>query len=279
MKVTGVLERIYAAWKSAMASQDLNTWAKYTAKSRQMAVRNSIVSQKRDWPRALFSLALTPPEIEGLRLAGSEILGDQARLVYDGQVDFRLGDPRTPPAAALVLDFVREEGDWRFYGGRYYNLQTNPALARQLTAGEIAQVSGPQAALTGRAPPMPKPCDVPDYAGQIRVASYGYATTVELGDFHRDTIVGQATNEVVIGGLRRGTNPLRVSTQPLNEVGPEDRSLEISVFAITPHLRTPAVRVFHFQPNNPVGTHFELSVNVGAATLREGNEIELLPGK
>ena len=68
-----------------------------------MMVRNTIVSQKRDWPRALFTLAMTPPETRGLRLVGSQQLGAEARLVYHGRIDFQLDDPRRPPDAVLVL--------------------------------------------------------------------------------------------------------------------------------------------------------------------------------
>jgi hypothetical protein len=156
-------------------------------------------------------------------------------------------------------------------------LQNDPPLAKKLAAGEIDDANGPQERLSGRAPPPPKPCPLPDYAGQIRVASFGYTTTVQLGDFHRDTVSGRATNETVIGGLRRGANPLAVTVEPIDSVKAEDRSLEISIFAITPHYKTPAVRVFRFQPNNPVADRYDLTVNVGAATMREGNEIELIP--
>ena len=65
-----------------------------------MMVRNTIVSQKRDWPRALFTLAMTPPETRGLRLVGSQQLGAEARLVYHGRIDFQLADPRRPPEYA-----------------------------------------------------------------------------------------------------------------------------------------------------------------------------------
>ena len=106
--LTAELERLYASWKTAMSSRDLAAWSRTTARARQMMVRNTIVSQKRDWPRSLFALAMTPPEIRGLRLAGSQLLGAEARLVYHGRIDFQIDDPRRPPDAVLVLDFVQE---------------------------------------------------------------------------------------------------------------------------------------------------------------------------
>ena len=154
------LERTYSAWKSAMTGRDLEGWARHTARARQMAVRNTIVSQKREWPRALFSLAMLPPEVEGLRLAGSETVGGQARLIYNGRVDFRLDDPRTPPDAALVLDFVRESGGWKFYGGRYHGFENDPDLARKVASGDLSDLSGPARALTGDAPPVPAACPI-----------------------------------------------------------------------------------------------------------------------
>jgi hypothetical protein len=273
------LERVYSAWKSAMTGRDLDRWAQHTARSRQMAVRNTIVSQKREWPRSLFSLAMMPPEVEGLRLAGSEFVGDQARLIYHGRVDFRVGDSRTPPDGALVLDFAREPGGWKFFGQRYHNLQNDAELSRKVARGDVSELNGPASALTGRAPPVPAACPMPDYAGQMRITAHGYSVTVKLGGHHGDTVVGRSSNEIIIGGLKRGANPLTVTVQPLNQVGVDEPSLEISVYALTPHLKTPAVRVFHFQPNNPVAERYDLTVNVGAATLRQGNEIDLIPSE
>ena len=273
------LERIYSLWKTAFSTKDLSSWARYTARSRQMAVRNAIVSQKRDWPRALFTLALAPPETTGLRLAGSQAIGDQARLIYYGRVDFRLDDPRTPPENALVLDFAREQGQWKFYGGRYFNFTNDPSLGAQVAQGNFTVLSGPGAELTGHAPPVPKPCPVPAFPGQIRINSIGYHTKIRLGDWHQDTVANRTSNEIVLGGLQKGTTPLRLEVQPIEGVPTDQRSLEVQVYAITEQLKTPAVRVFHFQPNNPVGPTHDLTVSVTPATLRTGNEIDLIPAQ
>lgn len=270
------LRQVYEEWKSAMVTSDLQKWARHTARSRQIAVRNTIVSQKRDWPRALFSLAIVPPEVIALRLAGSEVRGAQARLVYFGRVDFRLD--RTPPPGALVLDFVKEGGHWKYYGGRYYNLESSASLAQQIAAGQIGAIGGPQGPLTGTPPADPPLCPPPDYAGQIRVQSSGYRTAVSLGPHHQDVITDDATNEIIVGGLQRGANRLRLKVQPLEGAGSEP-SLEVSIFALTPHLRTPAVRVFHFQPNNPAAGEYDLTVTVGPSTLQKGNEIQLIPSR
>ncbi len=273
------LERIYANWKTAMLKRDLASWGKLTARSRQMMVRNLIVSQKREWPRSLFALAILPPELQNISLAGTQQLGDQARLVYHGRIDFGIDDPRTPPAAVMVVDFVREAAEWKFFGSRYYNFRDAPAEAAKVERGDLSFLSQPDMALTGRAPAVPKPCPAPDFSGQVRVASFGYTTHLTLGDHHHSTVSGKSNTEVVIGGLRRGINAMTLRVTPLADVKPEDRSLEVSVYAMTPHLRKPASRVFHFQPNNPVAENHSLNVVVGPSTMREGNESELLPGR
>ncbi|MFN0125676.1 MAG: hypothetical protein ACKV19_03195 [Verrucomicrobiales bacterium] len=271
------LERLYASWKSAMASRDLAAWSRTTARARQMMVRNTIVSQKREWPRALFSLAMAPPEIRGLRLVGTQQLGAQARLVYHGRIDFELDDPRRPPDAVLVLDFVSEPAGWRFFASRYFNFRDYPAESAAVARGDLGFLNVPPLALTGEAPPVPRPCPVPDYSAQIRVASFGYTTRVSLGDFHRDVVSGRATTEVVHGGLRRGLTPLVLEVEPLAEVPPEERSLEVVVYALTPTLKTKSSAVLVHQPNNPVAPRQELSVLVGPSTLQQGNEGRLIP--
>jgi hypothetical protein len=273
------LERLYAAWKSAMATRDLAAWSRTTSRARQMMVRNTIVSQKREWPRSLFALAMAPPEIRGLRLAGTQGLGVQARLVYHGRIDFELDDPRRPPDAVLVLDFVNEPGGWRFFTSRYFNFRDYPAESAAVARGDLGFLSVPPLALTGAAPVVPRPCPSPDYAAQIRVASFGYTTRVRLGEFHRDVVSGRATTEVVQGGLRRGVTPLVLEVEPVDEVPAAERSLEVVVHALTPTLRTKASTVFTYQPNNPVAPRHELRVIVGPSTLQQGNEGRLIPGR
>lgn len=275
--LTAELERLYASWKSAMASRDLAAWSRTTARARQMMVRNTIVSQKREWPRALFGLAMAPPEIRGLRLAGTQLLGPQARLVYHGRIDFELDDPRRPPDAVLVLDFVNDPGGWRFFTSRYFNFRDYPAESAAVARGDLGFLSAPLLALTGVAPPVPRPCPVPEYAAQIRVASFGYTTRVKLGGFHQDVVSGRATTEVVQGGLFRGATPLVLEVEPLADVPDADRSLEVVVYALTPTLRTKSSAVFTFQPNNSVAPRHELRVIVGPSTLQKGNEGQLIP--
>jgi len=275
--LTAELERLYASWKTAMATRDLAAWSRTTSRARQMMVRNTIVSQKREWPRALFGLAMAPPEIRGLRLAGSQMLGAQARLVYHGRIDFELDDPRRPPDAVLVLDFVNDAAGWRFFASRYFNFRDYPAESAAVARGDMGFLSVAPLALTGAAPPVPRPCPVPDYAGQIRVASFGYTTRLKLGDYHADTVSGRATTEVVQGGLRRGVTPLVLEVEAIEEVPIADRSLEITVHALTPTLRTEASTVFSYLPNNPVAARHDLQVIVGPSTLQKGNEGQLIP--
>jgi hypothetical protein len=276
--LTAELERLYASWKTAMASRDLAAWSRTTARARQMMVRNTIVSQKREWPRALFGLAMAPPEIRGLRLSGTQMLGAQARLVYHGRIDFELDDPRRPPDAVLVLDFVNEPAGWRFFASRYFNFRDYPVESAAVARGDLSFLNAPTLALTGAAPAVPKPCPTPDYAAQIRVASFGYRTRVRLGDHHSDVVTGRATTEVVQGGLNRGVTPLVLEVEPLPDVSPDERSLEIAVHVLTPTLRTKSSTVFTYQPNNPVAPHHQLNVLVGPSTLQKGNEGRLLPG-
>jgi len=124
---------------------------------------------------------------------------------------------------------------------------------------------------------VPRPCPSPDYAGQIRVASFGYTTRVRLGEYHQDVVVGRATTEVVQGGLRRGVTPLVLEVEPVPGVPPGERSLEVTVHALTPTLRTPSSEVFTYRPNNPAAPRHELNVIVGPSTLHKGNEGQLIP--
>jgi hypothetical protein len=269
------LESLYSAWRIAMAQSDLRGWVRNTARARQISVRNSIVSQKREWPRSLFSLVIVPPEVAALRLAGSEVKGDQARLVYYGTVDFSLQAGTKPPENAFMLDFVKEETGWKFLIGRYYNLENDPELRREVAEGNIQKLYGPEDMLTGTPPPLPLTCPVPDYVGQLEIHSHGYATKVTLGDYHRSTIVSESRTETILGGLKKGATTLQMEIVPLDDVPAADRVFHVRVHAITPQLRTASVCVLEYKPEGaPPATSGHI-INVGPSTLRKGNEIEL----
>ncbi len=272
------LERVYGAWKTSMIQKDIDAWSKHTARARQMQVRNLIVSQKRDWPRALFSLALAPPEIRGLRLAGTREVGNQARLIYFGTIDFHLDDPRTPPENALLIDFARETTGWKYFSSRYLNFTRDPALTASAKSGDFSFLDKPEFALTGTPPAVPKPCPIPFYAGQIQVSSYGYETRVTLGDFHEDAISDNETTNMILGGLQRGNNPLKIDLTPIPGRKPEERSVEIVVFVVISNdTKSPAREVFRWSPPTPVGLHYEVPVPVSAISLADPTKSRLIP--
>ena len=80
------LQRNYSNWKRAMISKDLRAWNAHTSRYRQTVTRNLIVSQKRDWPRSLFTVPIQPPDVELLRLIEARSVGNLGRLVYFGVV-------------------------------------------------------------------------------------------------------------------------------------------------------------------------------------------------
>ena len=263
------LQRNYSNWKRAMISKDLRGWNAHTSRYRQTMTRNLIVSQKRDWPRSLFAVPMQPPEVELLRLIEAKAQGNVGRLVYFGHVDFRVSDER-PPNSIFMLYFLRENGEWKFDRTRYFNLKGNERVEKMSKNGNFDFLKEPDFAMPKEAPKMPALCPSPFYVGHIRIVSKGYRTNAKFNGFHDTVVDDTASTEVIIGGIRRGPNTLKLKVGAASS--PEktiERKFEVSVFVNSSERDRPRIRVFHLDPGGKVQGDYELTVWANAVTMQK----------
>lgn len=261
------LESAYNRWREATVRGDVGAWVEATSPYRHALTRNLIVSQKLEWPHALFEIPVTPPEILRLRLLAARSLGDTALLAYIGPVDFGVVDGDLPENV-LVIQFHRTEGRWRFDRTQFVNLNAHPEMRAEIAKGDLRFLDEPQYALTGTIPKTVPPCRKPDYIGHVRIESIGYRTTVIVNRIHESTITNTLSTDVVIGGLRPQANPIEIRVEPVPIDETTVRKLEIGVFA-THDLKTrPPARVFAYQPDGDIPPVIKTEVWVTPVTLR-----------
>jgi hypothetical protein len=266
------LERAYSGWKQALIAQDLTRWQQNTAAHRQMATRNLIVSQKQEFPHALFAIPMRPPEIATLRFVGVTEKGNTANAVYFGKVDLGLVDPTEVPETLLLLKFVRESTGWKFDTTRVFNLAGAPPSiqATLKNGGQANFLDDPAFAPTGDVPPVPKPCPVPDRIGVLQIASFGYATKAAVNGFDVAMVQDNAEEHLVIGGLKNGDNPMVVETRQLPVPEGAERSLEINAVILTGDQKRPTIEVFSWKPEkHPVPEFQKMTIFVNKITMRE----------
>jgi hypothetical protein len=266
------LERSYNAWKQAIVAADYTGWQQSTAAHRQMATRNLIVSQKQQFPHALFAIPMRPPEVATLRFLGATEKGNTANLAYFGKVDMGLGvDASEIPESLLILKFTRESSGWKFDTTRLFSLASVPDIQATLKSGGRATfLDDPAFAPSGEVPPVPKACPAPDRIGVLQIASFGYSTRASVNGFDVATVQDNAEEHLVIGGLKNGDNPLTVEAKEVPVPEGAERSLEINAIILTGEEKRPTIQVFSWKAEkHPVPEFQKLMIFVNKITMRE----------
>jgi hypothetical protein len=82
------LQNVYLHWRQAMMQKNLANWRAVTARHRQVAIRNRILSERGDFAASLFNLPASPPDIAKLKLLDVKVKGPTANAFFFGPVDF-----------------------------------------------------------------------------------------------------------------------------------------------------------------------------------------------
>lgn len=262
------LEKVYHDWRSALINKDMEAWRRSTALYRQVVTRNLIVSGRQPYPDSIFDIPIQPPEITKLRLLECEVRGATAHLIYFGRIDLGL-DADEIPDNILILNFINENGSWKFDTSRFMNLADAPEVRAGLQNGAADFLDRPEFSPAGVVLPVPAQCREPDYMALLQIQSYGYETKAILNGFDYPPIADNAVQQLVIGGLMRGRNALKVGIKALPVEEGAERLLEINAVIVTGAPNRPQIRVFSWEHKSATPpAEIELPILVTPATLR-----------
>jgi len=246
------LEGLYESWRSALAKKDLAAWEQVTALSRQIQIRNRIVSEKAPFPRAFFDDPIQAPSLGGLVALGCFNRGETATSVYFGKADFGLGvDPSQITDNLLVLAFMKDDGIWKFDKLRIVKIGNDGEILLKIRNQDFSFLKGIEFQPPLSVPPIPQPVNQPDYIAELWITSIGYEVEIIVNGNLSATIINASSKELVIGGVQRGKNSIEIKTKPLTEIkGNGTPKVEVAIYA---QIKKGNIkRVYHYRPEEDI---------------------------
>jgi len=259
------LRPVYDSWSRAMLAKNYEAWKSATAYARQVETRNSVVSQKKAFPRAMFSVPMRPPRIAGLAFLSAKAKGPTATAVYFGRVDFEVGG--NVPESLLVLRFLREGHQWKFYTLSMIN-QLPAELIRDVRANKLGFLKEPDFQPSGRPPMIQKECPKPDYVADLHVIGLGFQSEVTINGISEHFVSDDFGTQLVMGGLRKGKNTIQIKNKALGTSKSGRKYAKVTVHVKTGKKSNPIIQVFEFKPDPSKGPFtYSGNIQVDKATL------------
>ena len=258
------LIKTYNSWRNSMIRGDFQAWQKHTAAYRRVVTRNNIVSQKLEFPAALFTVPIKPASIEGMKPIQARAIKRTGQLVFFGRIDVGIDLPEGTelPESLLILKFIKDGSVWKFNTLSLLNLNGADEIKAQIANEDYEFLNAGNFVPPGYVPLTPRECPVPDYVAQIQITSFGYDTVVTINGVSTHEVTDNTASGLIIGGLQR-TSPSRASrsSPPGARVRKKKRSRGSSRSACSPSPTRRAAR-----PTSPGTTNPEKSCPPTAAS-------------
>ena len=202
-----IADTIYNTWRVAMMRGNEASWRNATTRSRQVKVRNLIISQKGKFPQDIFRDQPAPPALENFVYVGALAGPTNRTLAATYLGSLQLGEKGKPAMNAYVLEFVHEEGKWRYDQSRFFNLSRLPQVEKRLRAGDVAVLQEQDGFHPyTEAPAVPPSCPYPQLIGKVFVDAQGRQIEMRINGISLHDFSDERRADVISGGLKRGVN-------------------------------------------------------------------------
>lgn len=208
-KARELVETVYNTWRLSVQRGDESGWRSCTTSSRQVKVRNLIISERGDFPRDFFRSAQGTPPLENFRYAGAlgSAGGRTLAATYVGKL--QLGSKGAAHQNAFVIELVQEGGRWKIDQTRFFDLSKLPAVQKRLGARDIAVLREQDGFHPYRAVPVTPPvCPKPGLIGKVFVDCPGRAIEMRINGVSIHEFDNERRADTISGGLRRGSNTI-----------------------------------------------------------------------
>lgn len=230
-----IAETIYNTWRVAMMQGNENAWRNATTQSRQVKVRNLIISQKGRYPQDIFRDQPAPPALENFAYVGA-LAGPTNRTLaatYLGKV--QLGEKGKSEMNALVLEFVHEGGKWRYDQSRFFNLARLPQVEKRLRNGELTVLQEQDGFHPyTEAPKAPPACPYPQLIGKVFADVQGREIDMRINGISLHHFADERRADVISGGLKRGLNTISYTIRTKDAKQQSDMAIGLFVMPETP---------------------------------------------
>lgn len=207
-KARQVAETVYNSWRLSMIRGNEQAWRNSTCKSRQMKVRNLIISQRGRFPRDFFSEVQEAPNIDNFIYVGSLLgcKGNTMACTYVGKL--QLGDG-TPRENAYVIELVNEQGKWKLDQTRFFDLSQTPDVKKRLYNRDINLLKEQDGFLPySQIPAVPAACRAPELIGKVFVDCPGRNIEMTINGVSVHEFDDERRADIISGGLKRGENTI-----------------------------------------------------------------------
>ncbi len=245
------LESTYAAWGESIMAADLGKWEEATAFSRQIETRNRILSQKLPFPQALFDDPVEAPSLGGLISLGVLSTGETATSTYFGKANFGSEPGVAITDNLLVLHFLKEEGRWKFDSLRVVKIGNDGELLLQIRNRDFSFLQGQEFQPAAQLPPVPQPVEMPEMIAEVWIDATGYEVKVTVNGHPSGTFSNIKAPDLVMGGVHRGQNSIKIETRLLEKTTGTSPSIEVAIYAAKDPAGQ-AQRVYHYRPGASV---------------------------
>ena len=245
------LESTYAAWGESIMAADLGKWEEATAFSRQIETRNRILSQKLPFPQALFDDPVEAPSLGGLISLGVLSTGETATSTYFGKANFGSEPGVAITDNLLVLHFLKEEGRWKFDSLRVVKIGNDGELLLQIRNRDFSFLQGQEFQPAAQLPPVPQPVEMPEMIAEVWIDATGYEVKVTVNGHPSGTFSNIKAPDLVMGGVHRGQNSIKIETRLLENTTGTSPSVEVAIYAAKDPAGQ-AQRVYHYRPGASV---------------------------
>lgn len=207
-KARTIAETVYNTWRLGVLRGDESAWRRSTSSSRQVKVRNMIISERGQFPKDFFRSAQNAPQLEHFRYVGAlgSAGGKTLAVTYIGKM--KLGNA-APKHNAFVLLLVSEPSGWKLDQTRFFDLSHLPQVLKRLQEKDLSVLREqdgfhPYAAV----PSVPPSCNAPELIGKVFVDCPGRVVDMRINGVSIHEFEDERRADTISGGLRRGMNTI-----------------------------------------------------------------------
>ena len=233
-KARQVAETVYNTWRLSMIRGNEQAWRASTTRSRQMKVRNLIVSQRGQFPKDFFRHTQEAPNIDNFIYVGSLMgcKGQTMACTYVGKL--QLGDAKARENA-FVLEFVLEQGRWKLDQTRFFDLTQLPDVKKRLYNRDLNLLKEQDGFLPySSIPGVPAACRAPELIGKVFVDCPGRNIEMTINGVSVHEFDDERRADIISGGLRRGQNTITYKIKDREELKRPSMAIGIFVAPETP---------------------------------------------
>lgn len=230
-KARSLVESVYNTWRLSVQRGDESGWRRSTTSSRQMRVRNLILSERGQFPRDFFRSAQNAPLLDNFRYVGAlgGCGGKTLAATYIGKM--QLGNAAAHENAFVLL-LVNEDGKWKLDQTRFFDLSKLPSVLKRLQSKDIdvlREQDGfhPYTSI----PTTPPAARAPELIGKVFVDCPGRDIEMRINGVSMHEFDDERRADTISGGLRRGTNTISYTIRNSSN-GQERPSMGIGIFVM-----------------------------------------------